>query len=62
MFCQEARVGDIDRMRPLHATADNGDRLRVAIAQTFPLGEGREAYESRERGGRAGKTVLVVRD
>jgi NADPH:quinone reductase-like Zn-dependent oxidoreductase len=50
-----------DQLTELAALVD-GDRLRVAIAQTFPLGEGREAYESRERGGRAGKTVLVVRD
>jgi NADPH:quinone reductase-like Zn-dependent oxidoreductase len=50
-----------DQLAELAALVD-GDRLRVAIAQTVPLGEGREAYESRERGGRAGKTVLVVRD
>jgi NADPH:quinone reductase-like Zn-dependent oxidoreductase len=50
-----------DQLTELAALVD-GDRLRVAIAQTFPLGEGREAYESRERGSRAGKTVLGVRD
>jgi hypothetical protein len=36
--------------------------LHVAIAQTFALDEGREAFESRGSGRRAGKTVLVVRD
>jgi NADPH:quinone reductase-like Zn-dependent oxidoreductase len=40
----------------------DSDRLHVAIAQTFPLERGREAFESRGRGSRAGKTVLVVRD
>lgn len=42
-------------------------RLRVEIAQTYPLDKGREAFESGlgtgpSRGRRAGKTVLVVRD
>jgi NADPH:quinone reductase-like Zn-dependent oxidoreductase len=40
----------------------DGERLHVAIAQTFGLDEGREAYESRDGGRRAGKTVLIVRD
>lgn len=40
-----------------------GGRLRVEIAQTFPLERGREAFESGRRAGRrAGKTVIVVRD
>jgi len=38
-------------------------RLRVEIAQTYPLDKGREAYESGRRPGRrAGKTVIVVRE
>jgi NADPH:quinone reductase-like Zn-dependent oxidoreductase len=38
-------------------------RLQVAIAATFPLAEGRAAYESgATRRQRPGKTVLVVRD
>jgi hypothetical protein len=42
-------------------------RLRVEIAQTYPLDKGREAFESgrgtgSSPGRRAGKTVLVVRD
>ena len=37
--------------------------LRVAIADTFPLARGREAFESsRAAHRRPGKTVLVVRD
>ncbi|OCB25500.1 alcohol dehydrogenase [Mycobacterium malmoense] len=40
----------------------DGGRLHVAIAETFPLQRGREAFESRNRPGRrAGKTVIVVR-
>jgi NADPH:quinone reductase-like Zn-dependent oxidoreductase len=46
----------------LAALVDSG-RLRVEIAQTFPLAQGREAFESRHSPGRpAGKTVIVVRD
>jgi NADPH:quinone reductase-like Zn-dependent oxidoreductase len=37
--------------------------LQVAVAATFPLAEGRAAYESgATRRQRPGKTVLVVRD
>jgi hypothetical protein len=37
--------------------------LEVAVAATFPLAEGRAAYESgATRRQRPGKTVLVVRD
>ena len=50
-----------DQLDELAALVD-GDRLHVAIAQTFGLDEGREAYESRDSGRRAGKTVLIVRD
>jgi NADPH:quinone reductase-like Zn-dependent oxidoreductase len=39
------------------------DRLHVAIADTFPLADGRAAFESgRKTHRRPGKTVLVVRD
>jgi NADPH:quinone reductase-like Zn-dependent oxidoreductase len=38
-------------------------KLQVAISATFPLAEGRAAYESgATRRQRPGKTVLVVRD
>ncbi len=41
----------------------DGGRLRVQIAATFPLEEGRMAFESGRRSGRrAGKTVIVVRE
>jgi NADPH:quinone reductase-like Zn-dependent oxidoreductase len=40
-----------------------GGRLNVAIAETFPLDRGREAFESGQRQQRrAGKTVIVVRE
>jgi NADPH:quinone reductase-like Zn-dependent oxidoreductase len=46
----------------LAALVDAG-RLHVEIAQTFPLAEGRAAFESGARPRRrAGKTVLLVRD
>ncbi len=46
----------------LAALVDSG-RLHVEIARTFPLAQGREAFESGRRPGRrAGKTVIVVRD
>lgn len=50
-----------DQLDELAALVDS-DRLHVAIAQTFGLDDGREAYESRDGGRRAGKTVLIVRD
>jgi NADPH:quinone reductase-like Zn-dependent oxidoreductase len=41
----------------------DADRLHVAIAETFPLREGRAAFESGRRAHRhPGKTVLSVRD
>ncbi|MCV7099407.1 zinc-binding dehydrogenase, partial [Mycobacterium palustre] len=43
------------------ATLVDGGRLRVEIAATFPLGQGREAFESGRRPGRRpGKTVIIV--
>ncbi len=51
-----------EQLRQLAALVDGG-RLQVAIAATYPLARGREAFESgRRTGRRAGKTVLVVRD
>ncbi len=51
-----------DQLAELGALVDSG-RLRVEIAETFPLDKGREAFESGRRPGRrAGKTVIVVRD
>ena len=51
-----------DRLAELAALVDSG-RLRVEIAETFPLERGRAAFESgRREGRRAGKTVIVVRD
>jgi NADPH:quinone reductase-like Zn-dependent oxidoreductase len=53
---------DQDQLTELAGLVDDG-RLHVEIARTFPLAEGREAFESGRRPGRrAGKTVLVVRD
>lgn len=41
----------------------DGDQLRVEIAATFPLAQGREAFESGQRAvRRPGKTVIVVRE
>jgi NADPH:quinone reductase-like Zn-dependent oxidoreductase len=50
-----------DRLAQLAAMIDNG-KLKVAVAATFPLAEGRAAYESGTvRRPHPGKTVLVVR-
>src|SRR5262249_23397564 len=52
---------DRDQLDELAALVDGG-RLRVEIAETFPLEKGREAFESGRRPGRrAGKTVILVR-
>jgi NADPH:quinone reductase-like Zn-dependent oxidoreductase len=58
-------TADRAQLAELAALVD-GKRLRVEIAQTFPLGRGREAFESGRRSGpspdrRPGKTVLIVR-
>ena len=48
----------LDRVRE---SVENG-HVRVTVAATYPLGEGRKAYESGALPRRApGKTVLVVR-
>jgi NADPH:quinone reductase-like Zn-dependent oxidoreductase len=50
-----------DQLAELAAFVDDG-RLRVELAETFPLANGREAFESGRRPNRrAGKTVIVVR-
>jgi NADPH:quinone reductase-like Zn-dependent oxidoreductase len=55
-------VPNRDQLTELAALVDSG-RLHVEIAGTFPLEQGREAFESgRQPGRRAGKTVLVIRD
>lgn len=55
-------TADRVQLAELAELVDRG-RLHVEIARTFPLAEGREAFESGSRPGRrAGKTVLVVRD
>lgn len=51
-----------ERLAKLAEMIDSG-RLQVAVAATFPLADGRAAYESGStRRQRPGKTVLVVRD
>jgi NADPH:quinone reductase-like Zn-dependent oxidoreductase len=53
---------DRDQLAQLAALVDRG-QLHVEIAATFPLAEGRAAFESGQRSGRRpGKTVIVVRD
>jgi hypothetical protein len=53
-------TADRAQLTELAALVD-GNRLRVEIAQTFPLERGREAFESCRRDGRRpGKTVLIV--
>jgi NADPH:quinone reductase-like Zn-dependent oxidoreductase len=55
-------VSDRDQLTELAELADTSG-LQVAIADTFPLDRGREAFESgRAANRRAGKTVLVVRN
>lgn len=47
------------QLERLARTLSEGD-VEVAISRTFPLAEGRAAYESRGRGGAPRKTVLLV--
>jgi NADPH:quinone reductase-like Zn-dependent oxidoreductase len=55
-------TADTDRLARLADMIDTG-KLKVSVAATFPLAEGRAAYQSgASRRHRAGKTVLVVRD
>jgi len=53
---------DRDRLAQVADMIDAG-KLKVSVAATFPLADGRAAYESgASRRHRPGKTVLVVRD
>jgi NADPH:quinone reductase-like Zn-dependent oxidoreductase len=53
---------DVDELIALADLADRG-LLRATLAATFPLEQGRRAFESGSLPGRApGKTVLTVRD
>lgn len=55
-------TSDRAQLTKLAALVDSG-RLRVEIAETYPLEKGREAFESGQLQNRpAGKTVIVVRD
>ena len=51
---------DASELARLAELASTG-RLRTVIAQTFPLAQGRQAFESGAGARRPGKTVLVVR-
>jgi NADPH:quinone reductase-like Zn-dependent oxidoreductase len=58
-FIVTARREKLDQL----ASILSGGHVEVTVAATFPLSEGREAYESGGHSGRAeGKTVLVVGD
>jgi len=51
-----------DRLARLADMIDTG-KLKVSVAATYPLADGRPAYDSGAvRRPRPGKTVLVVRD
>jgi NADPH:quinone reductase-like Zn-dependent oxidoreductase len=55
-------VPDREQLGRLARYVDD-DRLHVAIAGTFPLEQGRAAFESRgAKPSRPGKTVLIIRD
>jgi NADPH:quinone reductase-like Zn-dependent oxidoreductase len=51
---------DTAELARLAALVDEG-RLRALVSQTFPLADGRQAFESATRPHPPGKTVLVVR-
>ena len=51
---------DHDQLRTIASLVDEGT-LRPVVADTFPLAEGRPAFESVHGPRRPGKTVLVVR-
>ena len=55
-FVVSADAEDLGRLAAL--LSDGG--IEVAVAQTYPLSEGRAAYADRGRAGRLGKTVLEV--
>lgn len=55
-FVVSARTEELERLGTVLAAGS----IEVAVAQTFPLSEGRAAYASRGRVDVPGKTVLVV--
>ena len=56
-FVVEPDASELARLAEMADTR----RLRGVISQTFPLAEGRQAFESGRETRRPGKTVLVVR-
>ena len=56
-FVVEPDARDLARLAELAGTG----RLRAVISQTFPLAEGRKAFQSGIGARPPGKTVLVVR-
>jgi NADPH:quinone reductase-like Zn-dependent oxidoreductase len=50
---------DHDELARLAQLVDDA-RLQPVVSQTFPLAEGRRAYESGRQSRRPGKTILVV--
>ena len=51
---------DAAELTRLAGLVDEG-RLRAVVSQTFPLSEGRRAFESAHEPRPPGKTVLIVR-
>ncbi len=56
-FVVEPDASELARLAEMAGTG----RLRMVISQTFPLAQGRQAFESGAGARRPGKTVLVVR-
>ncbi|HSZ42715.1 MAG TPA: zinc-binding dehydrogenase [Trebonia sp.] len=56
-FVVEPDAGELARLAEMAGTG----RMRTMISQTFPLSQGRLAFESGGRARRPGKTVLAVR-
>jgi NADPH:quinone reductase-like Zn-dependent oxidoreductase len=51
---------DAAALAKLAGLADEG-KLRAVVSQTFPVSDGRRAYESGRAARPPGKTVLIVR-
>ena len=60
VFADEPKAAARDSLAQLAALVDQG-RLRPVVSQTFPLSEGRQAFESGGHPRPPGKTVLAVR-
>ena len=56
-FVVEPDASELARLAEMAGTG----RLRAVISQTFPLAEGRQAFESGGGTRRPGETVLIVR-